>query len=322
MSAWQEHKGSGWKMRKPNPFVVAAWLAALALAGPVGRAEAAPAQAAPTAEVVNIWPGAAPGTESWTGVEKDTMRAGEPFPVLVTNVTTPTLTVFRADPAKASGAAMIVAPGGGFQALAYDSEGVMVARWLADRGVTAFVLKYRVRFTPPPPPAPGGGGSADFDTREQVHEAAAQIAMADGLQALRYVRSNAAKYNIDPNKIGFMGFSAGAMTTMRVVQSGSAGERPNLAAPIYGALQPGKSPPADGPPVFIAAAQDDPMVPVRKSVEIFQAWKGAGLPAELHIYESGGHGFGMLKKTKASDAWPIAFEAWLRGHGWITAPTP
>jgi acetyl esterase/lipase len=143
--------------------------------------------------------------------------------------------------------------------------------------------------------------------------------MADGLQALRYVRANAAKYNIDPNKVGFMGFSAGAMTTMRVVLNGAAGERPNLAAPIYGALQPGKSPPADGPPLFIAAAQDDPQVPVRKSAEIFSAWKGAGLPAELHIYESGGHGFGMLTRNKASDSWPVAFETWLRGHGWITA---
>jgi acetyl esterase/lipase len=166
------------------------------------------------------------------------------------------------------------------------------------------------------------GGREDFDKREQAHEANAQIAMADGLQAVRYVRANAAKYDINPDKIGFMGFSAGGMTTMRVVVNSPAGERPNFAAPIYGGMQPGISPPKDGPPLFIAAAQDDPQVPVRKSVDIFSAWKDAGLPAELHIYETGGHGFGMLKRNKASDTWPVAFEAWLRGHGWITAPAP
>jgi acetyl esterase/lipase len=317
-------------MRRSNLFALGACLAALALVSPAFQA-AAETAAAQAPEVAPIWPGAAPGTEDWTGPEKDTIGPTDSVPVLVTNVTVPTLTVFRPDPSKASGAAVIVAPGGGFVALAFNSEGVLVAKWLAQHGVTAFVLKYRVQFTPgagprPEPaagaPAGAGGGRDDFDRRNQIHEANAQIAMADGLQAMRYVRTNAAKYHINPDKVGFMGFSAGAITTMRVVLNSTPAERPNFAAPIYGAMQADKSPPKDGPPVFIAAAQDDPQVPIRKSVEIFSAWKSAGLPVELHIYESGGHGFGMLKKNKASDTWPDAFEVWLRGHGWITASAP
>jgi acetyl esterase/lipase len=306
-------------MRRSKLIVIGACAALLGIARPAGHAVAADA-AAQTPEVVRIWPGAAPGTEDWTVVEKDNIGPGSSVPVLVTNVTVPTLTVFRPAPGHESGAAVIVAPGGGFQALAFNSEGVMVAKWLAERGVTAFVLKYRVKFTPGSAPT-GAGGAADFDRRQQVHEASAQIAMADGLQAMRYVRANAAKYRVSPDKIGFMGFSAGAMTTMRVVANAAPGDRPNFAAPIYGALQAGKSPPADGPPLFIAAARDDPQVPVRKSVDIFLAWKEAGLPAELHIYETGGHGFGMLKKNKASDHWTAAFEDWLRAHGWITGST-
>jgi acetyl esterase/lipase len=304
-------------------------LAVLTLARPAGPAAAEAAGSQPP-EVVRIWPGAAPGTEDWTGEEKDTIPEGSSLPVLVTNVTMPTLTVFRPDPAKATGAAMIVAPGGAFQALAFNSEGVLVAKWLADHGVTAFILKYRVRMGSGGGPRPNPGAGApntpasreEFEKREHIHDTAAKIAMDDGLQAIRYLRANAAKYHIDPNKIGFMGFSAGGMTTMRVVLNGKPEERPNFAAPIYGAMQTDLPPPKDGPPLFVAAAQDDPQVPVRKSVEIFQAWKSAGLPVELHIYESGGHGFGMLKKNKATDAWPNAFEAWLRGHGWIAAPAP
>jgi acetyl esterase/lipase len=304
-------------MRKFNLFVIVACLAVMTCALPLGQA-AADSPTARKPEVVHIWPGAAPGTEDWTGDEKDTFGPGNPFPVLVTNVTVPTLTVFRADPAKASGAAMIVAPGGGFQALAFSNEGIMVARWLAERGVTAFVLKYRVRFTPESDKQ-DSANREDFEKRNKAHETSAQIAAADGLQALRYVRANAAKYNINPDKVGLMGFSAGAMTTMRVVLNSSPDQRPNFAASIYGAKPADKLPSKDAPPVFIAAAQDDPQVPVHKSVEIFSAWSDAHVPTELHLYQSGGHGFGMDKRNKASDTWPVAFEGWLRGNGWITA---
>jgi acetyl esterase/lipase len=303
-------------MRKFDLFVIATCLAVMTCALPLSQA-AADSAIGQKPEVVHIWPGAAPGTEDWTGDEKDTFGPGNPFPVLITNVTVPTLTVFRADPAKASGAAMIVAPGGGFQALAFNSEGIMVARWLAERGVTAFVLKYRVRFNPDSEKQ-DSANREDFEKRNKAHEASAQIAAADGLQALRYVRANAAKYNINPDKVGLMGFSAGAMTTMRVVLNSSPEQRPNIAASIYGAKPADKAPPKDAPPVFIAAAQDDPQVPVHKSVEIFSAWNDAHVPTEMHLYQNGGHGFGMEKRNKASDTWPVAFEVWLRGNGWIT----
>lgn len=305
-------------MRRPSA-ILAACAAAVLLGAPLARAEAPPTPT-PTPEVVRIWPGAAPGTEDWKVVEVDRPAPvpGGPPPSYVTDVTVPTLTVFRPDPAKATGAAVIVCPGGGFQMLAFNHEGVMVARWLAARGVTAFVLKYRVKPTPgfrlPKDIRPH---PEEFDQAAKMLEPSWRIAVADGIQAVRYVRANAAAYHIAPDKVGVMGFSAGAMTTMGVVTDATAAERPDFAAPIYGAMEPGKSPPKDAPPLFIAAAQDDPTVPVGKSVQIFSSWTAAGRPAELHIYETGGHGFGMLTRHKASDAWPLAFEAWLRGHGWI-----
>jgi acetyl esterase/lipase len=293
----------------------------------VGAAAPAPARAdaPPAPEVVRIWPGAAPGTEGWNVVEqtRPPATAGDAPANFVTNVTVPTLTVFRPDPAKATGAAVIVSPGGAFQGLAFNHEGVMVAQWLAQRGVTAFVLKYRVK------PTPGFTLPKDIRTNPEAFNDGARmlmpswrIAIADGVQAVRYIRANAARYGVDPGKVGFMGFSAGAMTTMGVVTDSAPADRPNFAATIYGAKEPGTSPPKGGPPLFIAAAQDDPVVPVGKSVEIFSNWTAASLPAELHIYQTGGHGFGMLPRHKASDAWPVAFEAWLRAHGWIAAATP
>lgn len=302
--------------------IAAACAVSFLFAGAFGSARA---QAPPAPEVVRIWPGPAPGTEGWKVVEeaRPAPVPGGPPPGYVTNVTVPTLTVFRPAPGKATGAAVIVCPGGAFQGLAFNHEGVMVAQWLAERGVTAFVLKYRVK------PTPGFKLPKDiradpeaFREGERMLAPGWRIAVADGQQAMRFVRANAAKYHVAPDKIGFMGFSAGAMTTMGVVTDSAPADRPNFAAPIYGAKEPDTSPPKDGPPLFIAAAQDDPTVPVGKSVEIFSDWTAAHLPAELHIYETGGHGFGMRTTHRNADAWPIAFEAWLRSHGWITAAAP
>lgn len=286
-------------------------------------ASATAAFAAPAPEVIKLWPGQPPGTETWTGAEIDRPAAtrGGPWPKMVTNVTVPTLTVFRPEPGRATGAAIIVCPGGGFQVLAFDHEGAMVGQWLADRGVTAFVLKYRVRMTPAFRLVPDARHhQAEFDAASRQLEPGRRIAVADGIEAIHFVRANAAKYGVVPDRVGVIGFSAGGMTTMGVVMDSSPADRPNFAAPIYGAMEADKAPPKDGPPLFIVAAQDDTTVPVQKSVEIFSSWTAADLPAELHLYETGGHGFGMLKHHKASDEWPTAFDAWLRGHGWSVAP--
>jgi len=281
----------------------------------------AEADAASTPEQVQIWPGAAPGTEDWTGPE---VESPLPLPYVqplhtVTNITTPTLTVFRPAPGNANGTAVIVCPGGGFQILAITHEGLLVAQWLADRGIMAFVLKYRVRPSPgfrtPPDIRHHPERFADF---AHTMEAGRQIAVADGIQAMRYLRANAAKFGIAPDRIGIMGFSAGAMTTMGVVMDSEPADRPNFAAPIYGAMEK-IDPPKNGPPLFIAATQDDPAVPVTESVAIFLSWTAADLGAEMHLYERGGHGFGMVPRHQTVDNWSSAFEAWLKAHNWITS---
>jgi acetyl esterase/lipase len=278
-------------------------------------------------EVVRIWPGKAPGTEDWskpeTTEQMQSPAAGRVIQI-VKNVTEPTLTVFRPAAGRASGAGMIVLPGGAFGALAWDLEGTEVARWLAERGVTAFLLKYRIHdgdeamtkkiteiFAKTPP--------ADrFDEAMKVFEPRKRIAAADAIQAVRLIRSNAKRYGVAPDRIGMMGFSAGAITTMSAVLESDAAARPNFAAPIYGAMSSDHAPSKDSPPLFIAVAADDDTVAASKSMAVFQAWQTAKLPAELHIYENGGHGFGLGKPGTASSKWTDAFQAWLTAHALIS----
>lgn len=292
-------------------------IAAMIATAPVRAAKAG----AP--EVVRIWPGQAPGTADWTGPETSTplQIPGEKPITLVSNVTVPTLTVFRPTAGKANGTGMIVIPGGGFQNLAIGYEGYDVAAWLAERGVTAFVLKYRVR------PSPGfqiptglrqhPERFAEFANR---FGAGRPIAVADATQAMHYLRTNAKQFGLATDRIGMMGFSAGAITTIDVVMNATPAERPNFAAPIYGALIDEKAPPAGAPPLFLAVTQDDEAVPAVQSVKIYERWSAANLPAELHIYERGGHGFGMRAVKAPVAHWTEPFEAWLRSHGWAGEP--
>lgn len=256
-------------------------------------------------DIIRIWPVTAPGTEDWTGPEFVGKNS-------VTNVTVPTLTVFRPLTAEANGTAVVVAPGGGFQGLALKQESDPMAHWLTARGITVFALKYRVRYTPGLQ-LPAGD---TFDQTIHTLEPARKIAVADGLQAMRYLKANAKAYEIDSGRIGMMGFSAGAMTTMGVIMEAEPDEGPDFAASVYGSMM-GDSAPEAGPPLFIVHAQDDRAVPVRKSIEMYSNWTAAGLPVELHIYEKGGHGFGAIMRNSATDGWLSAFEAWLLEHGWI-----
>lgn len=256
----------------------------------------------------NIWPGDAPGSEDWTIEEQAGFRS-------ITNVTIPTLTVFEPDPSLATGTAMIVCPGGGFSGLMIGKEGVMVAEWLAARGVTAFVLKYRVRQNSD---TASPSSEDDFDERAKALESGRKIAAADGVQAMRFLRAHASEFKINPDHIGMMGFSAGAMTTMSVVLSEDAEDRPNIAASIYGAMS-GTKAPEDGPPLFLVHAEDDAVVPVAKSLIMESAWQKAALPVELHLFDKGGHGFGAEKQGQPSDDWMNKFERWLLNQEWITA---
>jgi acetyl esterase/lipase len=297
---------------------------ALALTLGITRAEAREAGRSEPPEVVRLWPGQAPGTEDWKASEvtAEATVPGAGKIQVITNVTVPTLTVFRPSVRKANGTAMVILPGGSFRALAWDVDGLETAQWLAGRGITAFVLKYRVR-----PPVAGetfGESLEDFARATQTRRA---IAVADAAQAIRFIRLHARRYALVPAKVGVIGFSAGAMATVEIALSKDAAVRPDFAVAMYGAALTPELPNSLAPPLFIAAAQDDQQLPAQNSVALFQRWTKAGRPAELHLYEKGGHGFGFRRHLASSDAWPAAFQAWLVSHGFLPQagqgePTP
>jgi Predicted esterase len=285
---------------------------ALLCASCLGACGNAAPRRASSPEVVRLWPGQAPGTESWSGreqaVDAELPNLGKVH--IITNVTVPTFSVFR-PASNANGTAVVVVPGGAFRALPWDLDGTETAQWFTARGFTAFVLRYRVR---PPARAPGAESFEAFAIRTQR---ARVIAVADAEQAIRLIRSHARQYAVSPDKIGMIGFSAGAMTVMELAAASDPEVRPAFAISLYGALLSGRAPANGAPPVFIAAAQDDPQAPVQKSVEIFDAWTKAHLPAELHLYEKGGHGFGFRPHHLPVDRWPEALQAWLSSRGYL-----
>jgi acetyl esterase/lipase len=241
------------------------------------------------------------------------------------NVTVATLRPFLPDPSKATGAAVIVAPGGGFRTLSMENEGWNVARALAERGVAAFVLKYRLNQTPadleefarPPAPRPANtaAGSAPLAPRPSSTDMAARIApmIADANAAFALVRANAAKWHVDSDRIGMIGFSAGAALTMATTLN-SRDAKPAFIGNIYGGLSAVEVP-ADAPPLFVALAADDPLFPV--GFGLIESWRKAKRPVELHYYEQGGHGFGMYPKETTSTGWFDAFVQWLGMHGYV-----
>jgi acetyl esterase/lipase len=255
-------------------------------------------------QVVNVWQGVAPGSESWT--QKERTIENTPVGTVVFNVVTPTLTVYLPERSKATGTGIIIAPGGAFVALAISLEANDVARSLQERGIAAFVLKYRIV------DKRGEGIPADLNMDE-----AGKYGIADGIQSLKVVRQHATEWGVSPDRVGFMGFSAGAMVTSATLLQQDAAARPNFAAMIYGAPF-GAMPaiPAKLPPMFMAWAQDDP-VALEPIVKFYGALTSAGHKPEVHIYNSGGHGFGMKKQGTSSDHWIDAFYYWLEAQGFM-----
>ncbi|MBP6819931.1 MAG: alpha/beta hydrolase [Acidobacteria bacterium] len=269
-------------------------------------------------KVIRLYPGAAPGSEHWKHQEKEYFSQIWNTQV-VTNVVNPTLTVFSPEADKANGTAVIICPGGGFHALSINSEGVDVAKWLAARGVTAFVLKYRLVPTGEDGVKEvmakmGGGARVNVDA---ANVDVVPLAVADGLAAMSYVRKHAAEFGVNANRIGFMGFSAGGTVTASVAFQYSADNRPDFVAPIYvylGAVKPAEVP-KDAPPMFIVAATDDQLGLAPDSVKLYSQWIAAKKPAEMHLYSKGGHGFGMKKQNLPSDQWIDRFGDWLGLQG-------
>ena len=257
------------------------------------------------AQTLKIWPGVAPGSETWTQQER--VEKNTPLGTVVFNVVTPTLTVYLPERTKATGTGIIIAPGGGFVALAMDLEGVNVAHWLQDKGIASFVLKYRIMEKRQP-------GLPAMNM-----EQAGKYGIADGIQAIKVVRQHAAEWGISPDKVGFLGFSAGAMVTSGTLLQRDAAARPNFAAPIYGGPF-GTMPaiPPALPPIFMAWAQDDTLA-LNAVVNFYSALKAAGCKPEAHIFSNGGHGFGMRKQGTSSDHWIDEFYYWLESQGFTKA---
>jgi acetyl esterase/lipase len=214
---------------------------------------------------------------------------------------------------------VLVIPGGGFMVLAMHHEGYDVGRWLASHGITAFVLKYRVKDLQIPyadyvkDPAPY---NHPFDKFLEVTEPSLAVAAMDAQQSMRLIRSQAKSFGIDPAKVGMMGFSAGAITTVRALQTNDVMARPDFAVPVYGASL--REPAAKGaPPLFLVHAADDPSVPSFKSIDLYQTWRKANAPVELHMFEHGGHGFGLGKPGTPAAAWPELFLNWLKTNKFI-----
>ncbi len=238
------------------------------------------------------------------------------------NVTIATLTPFLPDPAKATGTAVVVTPGGGFRTLSMENEGYDVARALNERGVAAFVLKYRLNQTPASleeyarPPAPGAGPGGPPRTRPSPEQMMANLApqLEDSRAAFALIRSRASEWGIDPDRVGMVGFSAGAMLTMATALVGQ-DAKPAFLGDIYGPLT-AMTPPRDAPPLFIALAADDPLFP-ETDFGLIRSWKDAKAPVEFHYYEQGGHGFGMYPKETTSTGWFDAFVSWMTMHGWL-----
>jgi acetyl esterase/lipase len=237
----------------------------------------------------------------------------------VRNVNRPTLTPVLPAPGHATGAAVVIAPGGAFIMLSMDNEGWPVAHWFADHGVAAFVLKYRLD---PTPRATSGFMEAlaqRFGAAGQAHQPPdlqQPQAEEDAEAAMGMVRANAARWGVDPHRVGLVGFSAGAMTALRATLADHSESKPDFLGLLYGPMS-SVSVPKDAPPLFDALAADDGLFGAQ-GFGLVSAWREAGRPVEFHYYGQGGHGFGLGKPGTTTQAWPSEFLAWMRMQGFLT----
>lgn len=279
------------------------------------------------AEIIDLWPGSPPGPERSVGAEADVTRpadrliAGRRI-IKLANVATPQAHIYLPSKETANGTAIVVCPGGGYSILAWDLEGTEVADWLNSVGVAAIVLKYRV------------------PTREVDPKWLQPV--QDAQRTISIVRHRAQKLGIHPQRIGILGFSAGGDTAVRtaladkryyerVDESDEASSRPDMAALIYpgylansdkSALHDDLKVTSNSPPMFLVHAFDDP-VPVESSLLMAMALKRAGVPSELHMYDAGGHGYGLrFVSEHPVTLWPQRCEDWLRRNSWVSPSQP
>lgn len=303
-------------------------------AAPLAHAQMAATSAEDGAQVINLWPGDAPGKGKPSGPE----HVGVEGAALgaVSNISVPRMKIYR--PKNPNGTAVLLLGGGGYFRIQVAHEAMPAARWLAAVGVTPIVLYYRL---------PDDGWSADAP-------------MQDAQRAMRILRSRAGELGIDPKEIGVMGFSAGghlaAMTETTydkkwyapVDDADTLSSRPDFAALLFPVVtltapydtsrsktelvgdstdpavlkpySPELQVTKNAPPTFMAQAEDDPIADPHHSMIMFDALQKAGVPAEMHIFQNGGHGFGLGAPGTLPSAWPRLFSAWAKHNGFMGAP--
>jgi acetyl esterase/lipase/lysophospholipase L1-like esterase len=271
-------------------------------------------------KVIQLYPGAAPGSESWKYTEKE---VSNPYNI-VYNVSHPTLTAYLPNPAIATGTAVIVCPGGGFYILGMKDEGTEVAQWLNQKGVTVFILKYRLAQSLTGNPAQELGENMKKSDFAEKIKPIIPFSIADGKEAIKHVRAHAAEYGISPSRIGIIGFSAGGTVAAASAFNYTPDNRPDFVAPIYAYMPAYLQGPvlADAPPMFLAAATNDQLGLAAHSIDLYSKWLAAKRQVELHIYEKGGHGFGMGKHNIPTDTWIDRFGDWLWLQGLLTPIDP
>ena len=269
-------------------------------------------------KVIQLYNGAAPGSESWTWDEAENDNNMWQTKV-VYNVSHPTLTVFAPDSMQSTGTAVVICPGGGFHALSINSEGYDVAKWLVKKGVTCFVLKYRVAHSVTTDPVAEWMGKLGSKQNDDETKAVIPLEIADTKNAIAYVRAHADEYGITKNKIGIIGFSAGGTLTVFSAFNYTTENRPDFIAPVYPYFPDSliSNIPADAPPMFIAVATDDGFRLAPHSVNLYSKWIAANHSAEMHVYSTGNHGFGMRVQHLPSDTWIDRFGDWLKVNGYL-----
>jgi acetyl esterase/lipase len=269
-------------------------------------------------DVIPLYPGTAPGPTAENYPEKEYFSKNWNTEV-VANVTKPTLTVFKPSQELRNGTAVVICPGGGFMALSINSEGNDVAKYLAAKGVTAFVLKYRIAHTGEDATQEFTEMFADRQKFREILDKIVPLSIADGLAGVTYVRGHASDWGVSADRVGVVGFSAGGTVAAGVALRYAPDGRPAFAALIYaaGGMFKDAPVPVDAPPVFVAAATDDNLGLAPDSVALYEKWTGAHKPAELHMYAKGGHGFGMRKQNLPTDYWIERFTDWLELQGWL-----